>query len=123
MRMAGRIIFVTGTDTGVGKTFFTAVLAHVLREQGVNVAALKPICSGGRDDARVLQNLAGGGLSLDEVNPRHFWGAVGAGPAPPQEGDKVGLHQVVAVLQRGREKVYTRVVESGGGLRRSLAPV
>ena len=57
---------------GVGKTVLAALLTRRLREQGWRVAALKPICSGGRDDARVLRDAAGGVLSLDEVNPWHF---------------------------------------------------
>jgi dethiobiotin synthetase len=49
--MSARILFITGTDTGAGKTFFAATLASLLRQRSVNVAALKPVCSGGRDDA------------------------------------------------------------------------
>ena len=49
-----QMFFITGTDTGVGKTVLTALLTRFLRKRGVNVAALKPICSGGRDDARAL---------------------------------------------------------------------
>ncbi|MFZ0827466.1 MAG: dethiobiotin synthase, partial [Verrucomicrobiia bacterium] len=45
-------IFITGTDTGVGKTLLTALLARFLHELGVNAAALKPVGSGGRADAR-----------------------------------------------------------------------
>ena len=47
-----RTLFITGTDTGVGKTVLTALLARFLRARGVHAAALKPVCSGGRDDAR-----------------------------------------------------------------------
>ena len=67
-----RTIFITGTDTGAGKTVLTALLAQFLRERGVNAAALKPICSGGRDDARALRAAMDGALSLDEINPWHF---------------------------------------------------
>ena len=41
--MGSRILFITGTDTGVGKTVLTSLLARHLRERGVAVAALKPI--------------------------------------------------------------------------------
>ena len=47
-------LFITGTDTGVGKTVLTVLLVKFLRARGVNAAALKPICSGNRDDARKL---------------------------------------------------------------------
>jgi len=65
-------IFITGTDTGVGKTVLTVLLAQFLRQRGVNAAALKPICSGGRDDARKIFTAVSGALSLDEINPWHF---------------------------------------------------
>ena len=48
-------IFITGTDTAVGKTVLTALLLQFLRERGVNAVASKPICSGGRADARALR--------------------------------------------------------------------
>ena len=44
--MITRSYFITGTDTGVGKTVFTCLLARKLRQQGVGVAAYKPACSG-----------------------------------------------------------------------------
>ena len=56
--MAANIIFITGTDTGVGKTTLAVVLTRLLRAQGLRVAALKPICSGGRADARALHRAA-----------------------------------------------------------------
>ena len=43
-----KIIFITGTNTGAGKTVLTALLAAHLRACKVRVAALKPVCSGGR---------------------------------------------------------------------------
>ena len=47
-------LFITGTDTGTGKTVLAALLTRCLRERGVHAAALKPICSGTRADARAL---------------------------------------------------------------------
>ena len=60
--------FITGTDTGVGKTVLTSLLTRFLRAGGVPAAALKPICSGGRADARALHAAMNGALSLDEIN-------------------------------------------------------
>lgn len=48
--MKARGIFVTGTDTGVGKTIAAATLARLLRLNGVNVGVMKPVTSGCRDD-------------------------------------------------------------------------
>lgn len=62
-------VFVTGTDTGVGKTSFTVWLLHRLREGGVRCAGYKPICCGDRDDAMQLHAASSPGLTIDEVNP------------------------------------------------------
>jgi dethiobiotin synthetase len=61
--------FITGTDTGVGKTFVTALLIRGLRAQGIDAVGFKPICCGGRDDAETLRAAADGALTLNEVNP------------------------------------------------------
>ncbi|MBI5286468.1 MAG: dethiobiotin synthase [Deltaproteobacteria bacterium] len=42
----GKGFFITGTDTGVGKTFVTAGIAVVLREKGINVGVMKPVETG-----------------------------------------------------------------------------
>lgn len=65
-------IFITGTDTGVGKTYFTALLTRMLRAQGVPAIALKPVASGDRSDALILAEAMGGALSVPNINPIHF---------------------------------------------------
>jgi len=65
-------IFITGTDTGVGKTLLTSLLLSHLRQTGSSALAIKPFCSGGRADARLLHDLQNGDLSLGEINPFHF---------------------------------------------------
>ena len=62
-------VFVTGTDTGVGKTKFTVWLLRRLRERGVRCAGYKPICCGDRDDAEQLRAASSSGLTIDAVNP------------------------------------------------------
>ena len=64
--------FITGTDTAVGKTWFTAWLVRNWRAQGHEAVALKPISSGDREDARLLREASGDILPLDEINPVHF---------------------------------------------------
>ena len=63
VRKVKRIFFITVTDTGVGKTVLTALLARFLRERGANAVALKPVCSGGRADARALRAEMDGALA------------------------------------------------------------
>ena len=65
-------VFVTGTDTGVGKTHFTALLTRTLRRQNVPAIALKPVASGDRSDATLLSEALGGALPIPKINPIHF---------------------------------------------------
>ncbi len=67
-----KIIFITGTDTGVGKTLLTGLLLVHLRELGKRALAIKPFCTGGRADAELLYSLQGGELTLDQINPFYF---------------------------------------------------
>ncbi|MGV3772306.1 MAG: AAA family ATPase, partial [Verrucomicrobiales bacterium] len=52
-----RIIFVTGTDTSVGKTVFTSLLLAWLAEKGASVFPLKLFCSGDRSDAEIFRSI------------------------------------------------------------------
>src|SRR4029434_2011271 len=84
-RPGGRVsLFVTGTDTGVGKTNFTVWLLKSLCERGVRCAGYKPICCGDRDDAVQLQAASSSGLTTDAVNP--VWLRT---PAAPSQAELV----------------------------------
>ncbi len=63
------IIFVTGTDTDVGKTYVSAILAENLKKMGVNVGYLKPVETGGREDTLTLKNVLKNDDDLDLMNP------------------------------------------------------
>jgi dethiobiotin synthetase len=64
--------FITGTDTGVGKTYFTALLTRALRQQSIPAIPLKPISAGDRSDSIILSEACGGVVSPAEINPVHF---------------------------------------------------
>jgi dethiobiotin synthetase len=110
------IFFITGTDTGAGKTVLTALLAAFLRERGVSVAALKPICSGGRDDALALHKALGGSLTLDEINPWHFRAAIAPSLAAKLERKSVRLAPVRAHIRAMQKIFVVTLVEGAGGL-------
>jgi dethiobiotin synthetase len=114
--MARRILFITGTDTGVGKTVFAALLTRTLRERGARIAALKPLCSGGRDDARRLRKAMGESLSLDEVNPWHYRAPLSPLLAARMERRRVTQAQVVKYVRTMALKFEVVVVEGAGGL-------
>lgn len=109
-------IFITGTNTGVGKTVLTALLAEFLRSRGVRVAALKPVCSGDREDARVLHAALGGELALDQINPWHFRAALAPFLASQQERKRVTLAPVLAHIRAIEKHFDVILVEGAGGL-------
>jgi dethiobiotin synthetase len=108
--------FITGTDTGVGKTVLTVLLVKFLRERGVNAAALKPICSGNRDDARKIFAAMNGALSLDEINPWHFRAPISPLLAARYEKKKVKLSQVIARARAAHKYFDVLLIEGAGGL-------
>ncbi|CAB3288381.1 ATP-dependent dethiobiotin synthetase BioD [Methanocaldococcus lauensis] len=67
--MGEMMIFITGTDTGVGKTYVSAILAENLKKMGVNVGYLKPVETGGREDTLTLKNVLKNDDDLDLMNP------------------------------------------------------
>src|SRR2546422_11024346 len=114
--MGSRILFITGTDTGVGKTVLTSLLARRLRERGVSVAALKPICSGGRGDARMLHSSLDGALTIDEINPWHFHAPLAPLLAARRERRRVELANVLAHVRKMARRFDVVLVEGAGGL-------
>jgi len=108
--------FITGTDTGVGKTVLTALLARHLRERGVNAAALKPICSGVRDDARALRAAMNGALTPDEINPWHFRAPLAPLLAARRERKRVTPADVLAHVRAMQKRFDVVLVEGVGGL-------
>jgi dethiobiotin synthetase len=108
--------FITGTDTGVGKTVLTALLTRHLRERGVNAAAFKPVCSGGRGDARALRAAINGALTLDEINPWHFRAPIAPLLAARRERQRVTSATVLAHVRTMQKRFDVLLVEGAGGL-------
>jgi len=108
-------LFVTGTDTGVGKTFIAETILRLARDAGLRCAGMKPICCGDRADAELLLAASSGGLTIDEVNP--VWLKTPAAPyaASLIEGLAVDPRQLVARLQDLRQRFDFVVVEGVGG--------
>jgi dethiobiotin synthetase len=111
-----QVIFITGTDTGTGKTVLTALLIRFLRERGFNAAALKPVRSGGRGDARKIFAAMDGALALDEINPWHFRAPVAPLLAARRENKTVKLAQVLAHIRAMQRRLDVLLVEGAGGL-------
>lgn len=113
-------IFVTGTDTGVGKTVVTALCLAHLQAAGVRVRALKPFCSGERNDAVLLWELQDRQITLDEVNPFFFPMPIAPWTAAQASGQRITLDQTLARIRRQSNDGDVVLIEGAGGL---LAPL
>ncbi len=111
-------LFVTGTDTGVGKTLLSVLLTRTLLRRGFDTLAVKPLCSGGRDDAEAL--LAAqpgiGADGLDAINPWHFAEPLTPLVAARRARRRVAREEVVRFLRRSARPHRVLVVEGAGGL-------
>lgn len=117
-----KILFVTGTDTGAGKTVLTAMLLAFLRRGGGRALAMKPFCSGPRDDARLLHSLQKGCLTLDDVNPFYFDKPLAPAAAAGPGGPKVSLAAALRKIRVLASRCDLLVVEGVGGLMTPLGP-
>jgi len=108
-------VFVTGTDTGVGKTHFTTWLLTHLRERGLRCAGYKPICCGDRRDAELLLAASSAGLTINDVNP--VWLRTPAAPltAAQAENRQIDLAALRDGLVRLNGRVDFVAVEGVGG--------
>ena len=106
-----RLIFVTGTDTGVGKTVLTSLLLAHLRGQGIRALALKPFCSGSRADATLLHALMDDELTLDEVNPFYFAEPIAPLVAVRKHHRRISLKQVISHLESVLQHLESKPAE------------
>jgi len=107
--------FVTGTDTGVGKTHTIVQILQRYRAAGLRAAGMKPICCGDRDDATRLLAAGCEGLTVDEINP--VWLQTAAAPlvAARTEGYDVKPELLMDAFRLLQERVPTVFVEGVGG--------
>jgi dethiobiotin synthetase len=119
-----RGVFVTGTDTGVGKTVVACALVRALRVRGIDVGAMKPIETGvgpgGPADAIALRAAAGGRDPLADVCPQSFALAAAPEVAARAHGRAVDFAAIDAAWARLRARREFLVVEGAGGL---LVPI
>ena len=114
-------LFLTGTDTDVGKTYVAALLVRALRAQGVDAVGLKPLCCGGREDAEALHAANAGTIPLNDVNP--VWLRTTAAPytAAMIENRAIDLALIRETFARLRGAHEALIVEGVGGWRVPIA--
>ena len=112
--------FVTGTDTGAGKTRFSCLLIEALRAEGIDAVGYKPVCCGDRDDALLLA-AASGGLDANEVNPVWLKASVAPLVAGMLENHPVDPEFLLEGFRRFSAMHPMVIVEGAGGWRVPLA--
>ena len=116
-------LFVTGTDTGVGKTRISIGLIALLQQQGYSVACMKPVASGcvlteqglQNDDALSLIQQADVKLDYDLVNPYAFEPAIAPHIAAQQAGSEIKLDLIKQHYLRIEQQADRVIVEGAGG--------
>ncbi len=122
MRTAG--LFITGTDTGVGKTYVAAMIARSLTSDGLCVGVYKPAASGCRirggrmvsDDALALWDAAGRPGTLERVCPQCFAAPLAPHLAAREEGKQLDGKLLRRGLEYWQQQADVVVVEGAGGL-------
>lgn len=112
--MAG--IFITGTDTEIGKTAITAGLAAFLKNKNHDVGVMKPISAGGREDALLLQKAANVNDSLDHINPICLRDPLSPNVAANRENKTLDLDLIYSTYQTLSQQHDIMLVEGVGGL-------
>jgi dethiobiotin synthetase len=116
-------LFVTGTDTGVGKTLVATAVVRGLAQSGLRVAAMKPVASGctetpeglRNEDALALQGAANVRSRYEDVNPYAFVPAI----APHIAAQETGIQMSIGRLEHAYERLALSadvvVIEGAGG--------
>jgi dethiobiotin synthetase len=119
-----RGVFVTGTDTGVGKTIVAAAIAAALTARGERVAVHKPVVTGLDDGGPFDHEILGAAAGCDpeRVAPHRFGPAVSPHLAAAWAGVGLELPALVAAARAAADGADAVVVEGVGGLLVPLSP-
>jgi dethiobiotin synthetase len=112
----GGILFVTGTDTGAGKTLLAASILACLRARGERAWAVKPFCCGSRHDAKLFFELQDRELALDVVNPVYLQDPIAPYVFFQRSGTDMPKNRIVEYLRQLQRRCDWLIVEGCGGL-------
>ena len=122
--------FVTGTDTGVGKTLFTCALLHAYANRGLRAAGMKPVAAGAVPENGVLVNedvvamraASNVAAPADLVNPYCFEPPIAPHIAAAKQGVTIDLERIASAYAGLAALADRIVVEGAGGFRVPLGP-
>lgn len=121
--MAVPAFYVTGTDTGIGKTIASTALLHALRARGQRAVGMKPVASGcareadgwRNEDALALQDASAPRPAYDDLNPYALPLPLAPELAAADAGVQLELAPIAAAFERLRVQADVVVVEGVGG--------
>ena len=124
-----RSAFITGTDTGVGKTVATCALLRALRARGLKAAPMKPVAAGAEwidgqwvnEDVRDLLAAAAGPFPREQVNPLLLRDPMAPHIAAQREGRTITLAPLLSAYQALASQSDAVLVEGVGGFLVPLA--
>lgn len=128
--MSKQAFFVTGTDTGVGKTMISAGLLLAARQRGLSTAALKPVAAGcdmttdglRNEDALLLQSVITQDLAYEQINPVAFEPAIAPHIAAQQAKRLLSVDRLTGFCRGVLNTADLTLVEGAGGWRVPLNP-
>jgi dethiobiotin synthetase len=126
----GKGVFITGTDTGVGKTFFACKLAALLRDSGYRVGVMKPAESGcvereGKlhpQDATLLKKASASQDPLDKICPYPLREPLAPSMAAQRQGITLEIERLMDLYDEVSSSHDITLVEGAGGLMVPLLP-
>src|SRR5215510_12387854 len=128
--LMGSGVFIAGTDTGVGKTFFACGLAGLLKESGYEVGVMKPAETGCRQDdgklvpqdALALKEASGCAVPLERICPYQLREPLAPTVAAEREGTRIDIDRLMSVYNEISFSHDITIVEGAGGLLVPLLP-
>lgn len=116
--------FITGTDTGVGKTMVTGAIANYLKRKGINIGVFKPIATGCErrreglvsPDAEFLAYCADSPLSLEQINPVRYAEPLAPWVAADRAAQPVDWEAIRIAYQNVVDSSEAILVEGVGGV-------
>lgn len=117
-------LFITGTDTGIGKTFVAEGLIRAIKAKGRSVCPMKPVESGCSlkkgelfpPDSVTLLKASGADEKLDTVNPYRLHNPLAPSVAAEIEGVKIEKKNIISGFKRLSKKYDITIVEGAGGI-------
>lgn len=124
-----KAIFITGTDTGIGKTFVACALIRHFAEHGLVVAGYKPVAAGAtrvdgelqNEDAIALQQSGSAKLTYQQVNPVCLSAATSPHLAAEAQGAEIELLPVLQQAEKLKASSDLVIAEGAGGWKVPLA--